>query len=144
MNSRRCLPVCLTILLLSVIFIVGGFVLVFIWPVIFHSIIDNNFVLKADSGIYNLWKTFPDRLPIDFYFFNWTNPQDIYNKSVKPRFIQMGPYRFMESKSKDDIVWNDNGTVTFKHLKYWFSKDEFTDGSLKDIVTTVNPIALVR
>jgi hypothetical protein len=33
-------------------------------------------------------------LTLDFYFFNWTNPEEIMNEGSKPNLVEMGPYRF--------------------------------------------------
>lgn len=32
---------------------------------------------------------------IDFYFFNWTNPEELRVPGKKPNFVQMGPYSFV-------------------------------------------------
>lgn len=32
---------------------------------------------------------------MDFYFFNWTNPEELKLPGKKPNLIQAGPYSFM-------------------------------------------------
>ncbi|XP_975231.1 protein croquemort isoform X2 [Tribolium castaneum] len=140
MKSTRCLPKCVCAFVVSVVFIVGGFVLPFIWPVILKYLIESNMVLMPTSHAFDIWRKFPTAFPIDFYFFNWTNPEDVYNSSVKMKFREMGPYRYSETKEKADIVWNKNGTVSFRHLKFWYENRE--KGNINDEITTVNPVAL--
>jgi hypothetical protein len=33
-------------------------------------------------------------LTLEFYFFNWTNPEELMNEGFKPKLVEMGPYRF--------------------------------------------------
>ncbi|KAJ3643118.1 hypothetical protein Zmor_025850 [Zophobas morio] len=142
MKSRRCLPVILCWCTVFVLLVAVGFVLVFVWPVLFKHILDSNMVLTKTSHTFELWKKFPHSFPIDFYFFNWTNPEDVYNETVKLKFNQMGPYKFLETKEKSDIVWNDNGTVSFKHLKHWYYDDKSSNHDIREEVTTINPVAV--
>ncbi|KAJ8971475.1 hypothetical protein NQ314_000683 [Rhamnusium bicolor] len=81
-------------------------------------------------------------LSLRLYVFNWTNPEDIHNSSVKPNFVELGPYTYIETKEKSNIIWNANNTVTFKHIKKWWFDPNSSNGSLTDPMTTVNPIAL--
>lgn len=76
--------------------------------------------------------------------FNWTNPQDLLDTSVKPRFQEIGPYVFNEVKEKVNITWNDNGTVSFLLRRDWHFNEEKSVGSLDDEIVTANPILLVR
>lgn len=98
---------------------------------------------NAHKSSFFVWKEFPEDIPLDFYFFNWTNPLDIYNKSTKPRFQEVGPYRFLQRNTKSDVIFNKNNTVTFKQLRYWFFNNEIVKSNLQDNITTLNPVALV-
>jgi CD36 family. len=31
---------------------------------------------------------------MEFYFFNWTNPEELTSDGFKPNLVEMGPYRF--------------------------------------------------
>lgn len=77
--------------------------------------------------------------------FNWTNPDDFKNLSTKPKFQQLGPYRFTEKPDKVDITWNpENSTVTYRRLSLYYFDEEGSKGRLDDVVTSVNVVALVR
>jgi scavenger receptor class B, member 1 len=81
---------------------------------------------------------------MDIYFFNWTNPHDITNKSTKPIFVEIGPYRFQEYPQKVNVTWHDhNDTVSYRKQSRYFFMPEQSNGSLDDIITSVNVIALV-
>lgn len=81
---------------------------------------------------------------LDFYFFNWTNPEQINDNSSSPRVVEMGPYRFKETKEKVNITWNnENSTVSYRQLRRWYYVEEESNGNLDDNVTTLNVIAAV-
>ena len=96
------------------------------------------------SKTFDLWKTPPLPMSLDIYFFNWTNPEEFTNFSTKPILEQIGPYRFTEKADKVNIKWNwQNETVSFRKKSTFFFDAEGSNGSLSDIITTVNVVALV-
>lgn len=50
--------------------------------------------LTPTSVSYNMWQTTPIPMYLKFYMFNWTNPHEFIASSVKPNFVEMGPYVF--------------------------------------------------
>jgi len=80
---------------------------------------------------------------MDVYLFNWTNHQDFKNLSTKPIFQQLGPYRFREHPVKVNVTFNgNNATVSFRKKSFYYFDEGASNGSLSDIVTTVNMIAV--
>jgi scavenger receptor class B, member 1 len=80
---------------------------------------------------------------MDIYLFNWTNPGDVKNVSSKPKFTQLGPYRFREHLDKLNIRFHDsNTTVSYRKISKYFFDPEGSNGSLTDLCTTVNMIAI--
>lgn len=62
-------------------------------------------VLSEDSYSNELWEVTPIPVYIEFYFWNWTNPEDIYNEDPsvrKPKLVEMGPYVFKYVSSCPD------------------------------------------
>lgn len=49
-----------------------------------------------------------------------------------------------EIDTKVNMVWNNNGTVTFLKRKEWFFEESLSNGSLSDEITNLNPIVAVR
>ncbi|KAJ9578476.1 hypothetical protein L9F63_005296, partial [Diploptera punctata] len=52
------------------------------------------FRLSPSTKLYELWKDLPIPIELGVYFFNWTNPDEIFNEGFKPKFVELGPYRF--------------------------------------------------
>ncbi|KAF4527838.1 hypothetical protein B566_EDAN014639 [Ephemera danica] len=69
-----------------------GALIIALWPDIYQRFLFEELHLSESSTSYRLWRGTPVPLYIQFYFFNWTNPEDIEN--MKPVLREMGPYRF--------------------------------------------------
>lgn len=81
---------------------------------------------------------------MDVYFFNWTNPEDITNHSTKPILEELGPYRFIEHPTKVDIEWHDaNATVSYRKKSLYYFDEEGSNGSLDDVISSINIVAVV-
>lgn len=75
--------------------------------------------------------------------FNWTNPHEIKNKSTKPSFEQIGPYRFREFPDKVNIKFDaTNSTVNYRKFSSYFFDPDGSNGSLSDLCTTLNMVAI--
>ncbi|CAH0555939.1 unnamed protein product [Brassicogethes aeneus] len=128
------------ICLISFLLIFLGIFLISSWSFLYDQITRSSMTLTPTSMAFDIWKKNPVPMKIDFYFYNWTNPQDIHNVTVKPKFVELGPYRFIETKEKSNITWNaNNNTVTFNHVKKWYFDPENSPRSLFDEITTLNP-----
>lgn len=100
-------------------------------------------VLQPNSMLESSWRKMPMTIPTDVYFFNWSNPQDFHNFSIKPKFEQAGPYRFLQSMENVNVVYNDNNTVTYNKVRTWQFDDEYTKGTLSDNITTLNSLGML-
>lgn len=127
----------------SLLLLLLGLLLLLTHSKLIEHITRSNLQLLPDSHLFGIWRRNPVPLTIDFYFFNWTNPHEVYDLTKKPRFVQLGPYRFDETKEKVNVTFNANDTVTFRHLKYWYFNPEMSNGDLSDLVNTINPVLLV-
>lgn len=78
---------------------------------------------------------------LEFYMFNWTNPEKV--RTEKPNFVQMGPYVFREKHIRANITWHNDSRVTFYQRRIWHYEEGMSKGSLDDQVTNLNTIALV-
>lgn len=119
-----------------------GTILTFSWHSILNFMISKELRLTPESRVYSIWRKTPMPLTLDFYFFNWTNPEELMNESSRPNLVEMGPYRFKEYLEKTNVTWNANKTISFRRLRSWIFDAENSNGSLNDNVTTLNPVAV--
>ncbi|XP_038214929.1 protein croquemort-like isoform X1 [Zerene cesonia] len=122
--------------------IIGG-VLNVIWPELFFAQIQRMMILANGSTSFYIWRDIPIPMYLECFLFNITNVDDILSgKNVTISVQQMGPYVFREIRKKVNITWNDNSTVTFKNQRFWHYHPEMSNGSLSDMVTSINPIVV--
>lgn len=101
-------------------------------------------MLKNGSLNYNNWIETPLPMYLQIKMFNWTNPEDIKNPNVKPNFVEMGPYTFLEKHKRVNLNWHEeNGTLSYDQIRQWHFVPELSNGSLLDEITNVNVMATV-
>ncbi|GIY53884.1 hypothetical protein CDAR_87022 [Caerostris darwini] len=128
-----------TLVVSGLLMAVIGLVLYLTFPIFMENEIKKRLVLKEDSETYKYWKDVPVPIYIHFYFFNVTNCEEIWDLTNKPVLEELGPYTFRESREKVNITWNeDNSTVSYRQIRRWFFQPDRTNGSLDDVVTTLN------
>lgn len=125
----------------SIVLIITGVLLMLTRHPLHESFIRHSLTFEPGSESYKAWQTNDPPLTLDLYFFNWTNSDQIANRSVTPHFEEIGPYRFYEIKEKYDIQIHDNGTVSFKYVQKYFLHED-SPRNISDMITTVNPVAL--
>ncbi|CAG9579047.1 unnamed protein product [Danaus chrysippus] len=124
----------------SILVVVGAVMAIF-WPSLFMLVLKGIMVLAPDSTSYNIWKEIPIPMYLEFFMFNISNVDDILaGKNVKMQVEQFGPYVFKENHKKVNITFNDNSTVTFYNERTWFYEPEMSNGTLDDVITSINPI----
>ncbi|XP_053959635.1 protein peste-like isoform X2 [Anastrepha ludens] len=123
--------------------VILGLLHAFFSETLVNNLMEKEMVLSPDSKTFDLWKKPPVKVTLDFYMFNWTNPQDFQNLNIKPKFEELGPYRFTEVPHKVDIKWHpDNASMTYrKQSKYYFDAAG-SKGRLEDEIVTVNSLAV--
>lgn len=102
--------------------------------------------LSIDSATFESWKRLPFPVYLDVYMFNWTNSEAfLLNSTIRPSFTELGPYRFHETMDKVDIVWNEhNHTVSYRKKALFAFDPENSNGTLDDMIVSVNTVAHVR
>nr|XP_032515397.1 protein croquemort-like [Danaus plexippus plexippus] len=121
--------------------VVTGAVMAVFWPSLFMLVLKKIMVLAPGSTSYNIWKEIPIPMYLEFFMFNISNVDDILaGKNVKMQVEQFGPYVFREYHKKVNITFNDNATVTFYNERTWFYEPEMSNGTLDDVITSINPI----
>lgn len=129
-------------LYLSLFLLVFGSTLLIVFNPLLEFIVDKSMVVAPGNKAFREWrKTRP--LPMNVYFFNWTNPEDVYTPGVKAKFEEVGPYSFFHVREKVNVTFNDNNkTVTYQHFLSYVD-DENSKGNLSDVITTVDMVAWV-
>lgn len=143
MYPKRSIQKCACLCGLSAFLLIFGIVIICIRTLLYNAILSKMTVLGPELETFAMWKQNPVPLTLKLYLFNWTNAAEMNNSAVKPRFQELGPYTFDETKEKVNITWNaNNNTVSFYHLKKWWFEPHRSNGSLSDPVTSVDPVAL--
>ncbi|KAM7354262.1 peste isoform 1-T2 [Cochliomyia hominivorax] len=143
MTSRQCSCIRRFLTLgVGLLAILAGVYLYLNWIDMFTQMRGKEMALSEKSPAYEGWKVSPLPLNFDVYLFNWTNPEDFYiGSKKKPRFEQLGPYRFREAPDKVDIQWHTNHTVSFRKKAIFNFDQENSNGTLEDKITTVDTVA---
>ncbi|XP_070149946.1 protein croquemort [Polyergus mexicanus] len=129
--------------ILGLFLVALGISLCFLWPIFFHYIIQKGLFLSPTSNTFEIWNDTSKLPPLLFkvYLFNWTNPEQLGIK--KPHFDQLGPYCFREVRQKDNVIFHhENQTVSYVQRRLWYFDAEHTNGSLNDIVSQLDVVAL--
>lgn len=82
-------------------------------------------------------------LYFDVYFWNWTNSEEFLNEKVTPNFTQLGPYRFLTVRDKEDVTFNErDSTVSYNPISYYYFDAEGSNGTLDDVIVNINIVAI--
>lgn len=139
---RLCRDTCF--LFLGIFLVAFGSLTLLYFDTLYDSIVRSALAFNPTSRAYKAWHKSDPPLIMDVYMFNWTNPEDIKVEGVKPRFEEVGPWRFKEVKEKINVTLNDNGTVTYRLMRHYFFYEEESPRKLSEMVTTINAVSLVR
>lgn len=127
----------------SIVALIFALVFGLLWPSLFQSVLHETLQLREGSLTYDNWIQTPLPMFAEFYMFNWTNPEKVYDPLVKPHFVEMGPYVFQEMHNRNDVQFFGNGTVGFNQTRTWHFREDLSNGQLEDQVTNLNTIAMV-
>ncbi|CAH1407704.1 unnamed protein product [Nezara viridula] len=101
---------------------------------------DFNMNMREGSYIYRMWKAPPIKLYIKVFIFNITNAAQFLNgEDKKLRVAEVGPYTYSETVVNEEIVWNNNKTMSFTPRRNVQFEPEMSIGDPDvDIVTVAN------
>ncbi|XP_065356062.1 protein croquemort [Calliphora vicina] len=118
------------------VLVILGVVLIAAWPTLSDLLVYSMFPLSPGSFMFNKWVITPVPLYLNFFLYNWTNSHLANDSSVKPNFVELGPYAFREVKVKEDLKWDNNEhLVTFYGHRTWYFDASKSNGSLDDMIT---------
>lgn len=122
------------------VLVVSGLILLTTHHNVFMYIFKSQLALSPVSGSFPMWRDLPTPMVASMYLFHVLNPQEV-SKGAKPELEEVGPYVFTEQHHKARLVWNVNGTVSYRQVRTWHFLPELSRGSLDDNVTILNPAA---
>ncbi|BFF95630.1 protein croquemort [Drosophila madeirensis] len=125
---------------LGSLFMLLGILIVVFWPGLADNLVEDGLKLKPGTDTYDSWLEAPIPIYLSFNMFNWTNPEEIRNPNVKPNFVEMGPYVFLEKHKKENFTFFENATVAYYERRTWFFDAEKSNGTLDDMVTAAHAI----
>lgn len=127
----------------SFVIIVLGIIITAVWSYLFNSILKSELALSTTSRAYGMWLETPIPMYFDIHLYNWTNSKEVVDSGwkVKPHFEECGPYVYIEKHFRKNLVWHDNGTITYHNMREWYFQPELSKGSLSDNITNLNVIA---
>ncbi|XP_022085951.1 scavenger receptor class B member 1-like isoform X2 [Acanthaster planci] len=131
----RTFVIVLTIGVLMVI--IGAVAIPLGFNALMDTILDQMMVISPKSPIYPEWKD--PTLPIytKFYFLDLQNPQEVL-EGGRPSVVEIGPYSYKMSLPRENVTFNDNGTVTSTQpYSYVFDRSQSV-GDENDTFTTAN------
>lgn len=144
MRKKRRLCTQIALLVIGVTLVIIGITIFIQFEAIYEAILKNALNFSPDSKAFTVWRKNDPPLDVDFYLFNWTNTQDFKNTSIKPKFQQLGPFRYKEVKEKVNITWhNNNNTISYRHRKSLFYYPGEDETKLEQIINTINAVPLV-
>ncbi|XP_044754377.1 protein peste-like isoform X1 [Coccinella septempunctata] len=123
------------------VFISSGIILIILRTLIYNGLKSEVLSVTPGSKSYEIFKKTPFDIYLDIYFFNWTNPEEFSNPLVKPKFEEIGPFRFLEVMEKTNITFHDNSTVSYNRTRRWYFDKEFSPYDLHTPITSINPVA---
>ncbi|XP_063536598.1 protein croquemort-like [Cydia strobilella] len=122
-------------------FVVLGAVAVVYWPALFFAQLQKMMVLSNTSTSFGIWREVPIPMYLECFMLNITNVDEILaGHNVSIRVSQMGPYVYREHHTKENITWHDNNTISYFNKRTWHFQPDMSNGSLSDLVTSINPI----
>ncbi|CAD6999070.1 unnamed protein product [Ceratitis capitata] len=123
------------VFLLAAIFLGLGLLFVIWWPDYINDIVYEILPLSPCSRTYDKWSVNPIPVYLHMYLFNWTNADQVRVKGVKPNFQEVGPFVYSEVKTKEDVTWYTNKTVSFYGKRVWHFEPEMSGAPLDAPIT---------
>lgn len=140
-KRKQCTQLCL--LIGGITFISFGLLIFVYIEYIYELLLNQALKFTPDSEAFKAWKINEPPLDLNLYLFNWTNPDDITDPTVKPHFEEVGPYSVKEVKEKTNLTWHDNSTISYRFRKFYYYDSKSSPRKMEDDnITTINTVPL--
>ncbi|CAF3824396.1 unnamed protein product [Rotaria magnacalcarata] len=137
----RCTAIILSVS--SIVFLISGILLISLSDLLVKKTVNRECQLKQGTIIYNIWRNSPVPFYISIYVFDLANKADFLN-GAKPNLIQHGPFVYKEQRTKEDVKFYPNGTISYRESRnYTFDRSKsMADETLS--ITTINIVYMVN
>ncbi|GFR77859.1 scavenger receptor class B member 1, partial [Elysia marginata] len=138
-KNRKCSIILLVVAIVGVVLAAVGGIMFPVVDLYIKEQVKERVVIAPSSETYEIWQDIPVPVYMQFYLFDIGNPEEV-KKGNTPFLKQVGPFTYREYRTKYDIVWNDNGTVTYKQNRTFFFVPDMSVSNDDTEITTINPL----
>ncbi|CAF0969014.1 unnamed protein product [Rotaria sordida] len=129
----------IVLILSSIAFLLSGILLIAFSDSLIKKTVKKECQLKQGTVVYKIWHDSPVPLYISIYVFDLANEIEFLNGG-KPNLIQRGPFVYKEQRTKEDIRFYPNGTISYRESRnYTFDRSK----SISDETFSFNTINVV-
>ncbi|CAF3768756.1 unnamed protein product [Rotaria sp. Silwood1] len=129
----------IVLILTSIAFLISGILLITFSDSLIKRTVKKECQLKQGTILYKIWRDNPVPLYISIYVFDLDNQVEFLN-GAKPHLIQRGPFVYREQRTKEDIRFYPNGTISYRESRnYTFDRSK----SIADETFSINTINVV-
>ncbi|XP_063218726.1 scavenger receptor class B member 1-like [Bacillus rossius redtenbacheri] len=104
---------------------------------ILKDIVLEKLAISNGSVFYDMWIRSPVEPLLKVHIFNYTNLEAVENgRDKKFKVEEIGPYTYREITEKVNVVFNNDGTVTYQENRSYVFVPEMSAGSEDDVVVS--------
>jgi hypothetical protein len=138
MGSSRCAScVSVFVLLIACGLVTIGIVGIILGSDILQNQVNNQLPLTAYSDQLSSWEIPPVPIYLQFWLWECVNIRE-FLAGEKPTIIQRGPYTYHERRTKREVRFNENYTVTYKQPISYSFLPEMSVGGEETEITMIN------
>uniref|UniRef100_U5ET11 Scavenger receptor class B member 1 n=1 Tax=Corethrella appendiculata TaxID=1370023 RepID=U5ET11_9DIPT len=122
----------------SLCLLILGVLVTFGFTALVRLVIDHQVALRDGAQSFGWWSKPPVEPIIRIYVYNVTNADEFLNNGSKPILDELGPYVYVQTWEKVNIVENPNGTISYNPKRVYIFNEELSGGSEDDVVIVPN------
>lgn len=121
MVSKKCAScLAITVLTIACVFVVIGIIGLIIGADLLQNQVNNQLPLTAESDQVSSWEDPPVPIYLQFWLWECVNVKEVLDGG-KPSIREIGPFTYQEKRTKLDVRFNDNATVSYRQpMSYTF------------------------
>lgn len=106
-------------------------------------ILDYHLRMAPGTLAFGIWRKPPIDVFLKVYIFNITNPKEFLNGDEELKLEEIGPYVYQEILEHQNIIWNDNGTMTYFPKRDIVYVPEMSVGDPRKVTVTVPNVPIL-